>query len=181
MSPENTKNELDKQIPLELHLLARTAKTIPVDDPRVAEIQAKDGKGGHDQYRNNFFVNFEALQRLIKNGKLEEGDLLGRSYLENFNERGIDPREFYNENKELCDTIFKALDGTDEYDKLLGAFIKFYNNRRFELGDRLNEMVPHPLGIEAVGVYSWDKLNPLLKKVDEAMKAMGIDTKDMGR
>ncbi|MBI4157819.1 hypothetical protein HY502_03145 [Candidatus Woesebacteria bacterium] len=180
MSPESRNNELDNQIPLELLLLARTAKMIPVDDPRVAKHQEGKGGGSHHQYRNNFVMNFEALQTFIKGEEFGEFSV-HKIYLQDFAKKGIPPQEFYNRHKKLCDEVFEALDGLDEYDRLLGGFIAFYNTRKFELGDRLNELVPHPLGIEAVGMYAWDRLNPLLEKADKTLKGMGIDTKGWGR
>lgn len=44
--------------------------------------------------------------------------------------------------------------------------------------DLANEIVSatdHPLSLEAIGMYEWDQINPLLAKAAEEMGKVGID------
>ena len=80
----------------------------------------------------------------------------------------------------MCENLFKALDETRDYLTLLLGFKNFYRDGKYAIGDLLNAMIPHPIGIEAVGMYAWDKINPLLEKADNILKEMGVDTKNFG-
>ena len=178
MYSERSQDKLDREIPESLRKLALSAKTIALDDPRVQEHLSGNAQS-HTQYRNNFFGIFEGLKLFIRTGTTKD-NMFYDVCLRNLTDAGVNPQEFYENNKDLCDSLFETLDEENDYMSLLLGVIDLFRDRKYDAGDRLNAIVPHPIGIEAVGMYAWDKINPLLEKADSILKEMGIDTKDFG-
>jgi hypothetical protein len=179
MYSERRQNELERGIPEDLIKLALSAKTISLDDPRVQK-HLDGNRQSHIQYRNNFCGIFEALRRFIRIGSVKEHSF-PEAYFHELTDAGVNPREFYENNKDLCENLFEALDQENDYKRLLFGFRNLYRNGEYDAAGRLNATVPNPIGIEAVGIYAWDKINPLLEKADNVLKEMGIDTKEFSR
>jgi hypothetical protein len=178
MNSETSRDVLDREIPEKLRKLAVSAKTIPLDDLRIQE-HLKGNTQGHKQYRNNFCGIFEGLELLIRTGSVKENSFFD-VYLRKLTNAGVNPQEFYKNNKDLCENLFEALDEQSDYHSLLNGLINLFKAGKYAAGESLNATVPNPIGIEAVGMYAWDKINPLLEKADNILKEMGIDTKDFG-
>lgn len=175
MNSERDQDELDREIPEYLRKLAVSAKRIPLNDPRVQKHLNGD-RQSHIQYRNNFFGIFGALSLFIRTGTIKD-NLFYDANLRNLIDAGVNPQEFYENNKDLCDNLFEALDEQKDYSTLFYGIKNLFRDRKDDAADRLNATVPNPLGIEAVAMYAWDKINPLLEEADNILKGMGIDTK----
>ncbi len=143
--------------------LARTQPKITVDDPRVVT------RVEHDQFGNNFFRRFVELEKSFYDEALtppsDESKIM----------QGL-----YQRCPELCTELFILIAAKQPYDKLREAYIDYTVLERSEKvpvgsAQALNEAVDHPRGIEAIGMYYWDAINPLLSAAYSELAASGID------
>lgn len=163
--------------PFEYYLeLAKIAPKIAVDDPRVQkylkrreETKEYVSPPSHDQHGNNFYCLFYALTE-----EKPEGFYWG--YAQEL--KRICP-SFCDDNAGLIKKIIEALKLQDPYHELLWDGVRdLYKQRRDDLVDRLDQAAEHPGGIEAIGIWAWDRINPLLEKAADKMREYGINPED---
>src|SRR5215471_17143328 len=135
--------------------LARTAPKIAVDDPRVATTPRKIDQT-YIPFGNNFFTRFIGMRAALEGRTFRDHPYAG--YAQDVEDRGISVRAFYDDNQELCQRIFEALDGLEPYQTILEVGLGLVREGRLEDLDRLRESVGHPWGIEAISTYAWDRL-----------------------
>ena len=75
----------------------------------------------------------------------------------------------YADNLSLCEDICRAIEAKEPYDKLVAELEKLQsleNKGSISVGvvDELNNVTGHPLGIEAIGRFYWNRINPLLEE-----------------
>lgn len=148
----------------ELKALAASQPRITIFDPRV-EISAPE-PARHTQYRDNFFNRFLEIRAVVTDTATEPQVTYTRMVKERF---GLDLLGFYAEQPELCDAICTAIDAKEPYDRLVSghaqiAALEAGGNLPEGSADELNIATAHPLGIEAIGMYYWDQINPLLER-----------------
>jgi hypothetical protein len=91
-------------------------------------------------------------------------------YIRTVKERfGVDLMDFYAQYPQLCSDICDAVEAKEPYDRLVTGRSKLVELESAEAippgsaGD-LDAATEHPLGIEAIGMYYWDRINPLLER-----------------
>jgi len=156
--------------------LARTASKVGNDDERVVTYLEAVGRGeevkkpSHGQFGNNFYLLFLARRRAD-----DPEDILVKVYLKRAEALGIPWGKFLADNQSLIQEIDQSLDGTKPYKDLLRYYIQLLKQKRNEDADRLDSAAGDPLGIEGLGMFAWDRINPLLEKAAEKMRKVGIE------
>jgi hypothetical protein len=171
--PVNLEGVLDKPLGYYAHL-ALTSPKIPVDDPRVAgymEALMTDPNAQeptHTQFGNNFYLLFMSLDIP------QRGNHLVQIYRKPAEKLGEPWQAFLADNQPLLGDVREALTGKRPYSELLGAFIRLINRGHADVAEKLNVYAAHPIGLEAIGIHAWDRLNPLLRTASQRMEAVGI-------
>ena len=158
-------SEVTGEKPFEYYLdLARTAPKIEIDDPRV--------ESGEDygQFGNNFYVLWQLLQL---DTPQEPGGAYDRYAGRALSNPGWEA--FTQANAELIGKINEALVLMKPYKELHDKMKEFFMNHDEEAEEQLEAAAAHPLCLEAIRLYAWDKLNPLLKEIALRMEEAGID------
>lgn len=139
-------------------------KQLAKSQPKVE--QAPPGLTSHVQYGDNFYRRFGEIQA-IREGTADDAQVF---YVQFFKEKlAGDLLLFYGDYPQLCDAICNAVTAKEPYDRLVSGYHELL--RLEEKGEvpagsaqELNEATGHPLGIEAIGMYYWGKINPLLEQ-----------------
>jgi hypothetical protein len=147
----------------DLQLLARSQPVIDVN--AVGPSLDTSISVRHTQYGGNFFKRFIEIKAIVL-GEAKESEI---TYIRMIKERfGLDLLCFYNDNYDLCEAICDSIHAKEPYDKLMNALKRIEtleaSNELPEGSVRtLNEATGHPLGIEAIGMFYWSHINPLLE------------------
>lgn len=142
----------------ELKVLARTQPKMGFSEPGQPT--------AHTQYRGNFYKRIPLI-KAVAEGRGEASQI---TYLRMVKERfALDLVRFYGEQSALCDAICEAVAAKDPYDTLVAGYVmvtKLETTGALPLGSAadLHAAAEHPLGIEAIGIYYWGQLNPLLEQ-----------------
>jgi len=169
--------ELGLTQPLEYYLeLVRSAPKIPVDDPRVLAWQTAVARGEdaeqpyHQMYSDNLYFLFDDYCHSLQQGETFNG---GLGYLEKVQTQ---PQweTFLVNNGELVSKISETMEIIWIYREILVADIKLNRDRHYQESDQLSGTANHPLGYEATGMYAWDRLNPLLRQAEVALKNSAV-------
>ncbi len=118
----------------------------------------------HTQYRGNFFRRFNELKAVREEVATDAQVFYVRMVKERF---GLDLLAFYAEQEPLCDAICEVVEAKDPYDRLVSGhqvLLEFEETSQLPRGsaNELNAAVGHSLGVEAIGIYYWERINPLL-------------------
>jgi hypothetical protein len=137
----------------------------------------------HTRFRDHYFKRFPEIQRVRNNNATSEEVFCIRMVMERF---GYDLIRFYNENEQLCESICKAVYDKEPYDTLAAGYYELLAAEeagRAPAGSAqsVNVSVNHPLGIEAVGIYYWDQLNPLLGQAYQIMDQQTLNALFLAR
>lgn len=144
-----------------LEALRYLAATLPVADPR--SIQDREV---HQEFRGEFHRRFIEVNR-VRVGEATDAEVF---YVRMVKERfGYDLIDFYNRNLGLCEAICGALADKEPYDRLVTGYIDVCRDETEGLlplgsAQTIGEVIDHPAGIEAIGMYYWDRINPLLEE-----------------
>lgn len=161
--------------------LAVTQPKISIDDSRV--ITANGEKLMHEQFRGIFFRRFVEINA-VGEGTADRQQL---TYIRMVKERfGLDLLLLEAEFPSLFNEIYDAIDAKKPYDHLV--FGKVALLALEQAGDvsegsaaSLDEAVKHPFGIEAIGMYYWDRLNPLLESAYSIIDARNLNAAFLAR
>jgi hypothetical protein len=87
---------------------------------------------------------------------------------------GYDLGRFYDKNEQLCEAICAAIYAKEPYDTLTAGYYELLaaeESGQAPSGSAqlIQSSVDHPLGLEAIGMYYWDQLNPLLEQAYQIM------------
>lgn len=152
--------------PARLSALRELAATQPVPDPRM-----DDDRTLHEQFAGEYYRRFPEIKR-VRTGEATDAEVF---YVRMVKERfGYDLIDFYDRNQELCEAICDAVAAKEPYDSLAWGYRDVHAEEaegRLPLGSTqaLQESVRHPAGIEAIGMYYWDQINPLLQQAYQIM------------
>jgi len=154
----------------EMKEFARTQPKIALDDPRI--LLAAHEPVRPVPYRGNFFRRFPDIRAVSEDRADQEQVTYVRMVKERF---GVDLVSFYAEHFELCDAISNAIDDKNPYDMLVAAraeleALELDGGTPAGSASELDVATEHPLGIEAIGMYYWDKINPLLEQAYAAIE-----------
>lgn len=122
------------------------------------------------QFGNNFYLVFKA--RKFRNSSLGSG--INKAYMDRAEALGEPWQRFLVENVQLLAEIDDALTEEDIYSDILALFRDFYSAHDFDGGDSYDRRFDPTLGINAIGIPIWQRLNHLLQQAAEAMKKAGI-------
>jgi|GEM_PF-2167975 len=158
MSERRSYESSPRQTLAELSVLAAS-------QPRIGEL-GPDTPTAHTQYRDNFFRRFGEIRAVRDERATDEQVFYVRMVKERF---GLDLITFYSDHERLCDTICEVVDAKKPYDRLVAGhaeILELEEAGQLPLGSaaELSAAVDHPLGIEAIGIYYWDRINPLLEE-----------------
>lgn len=138
---------------------------LAASQPKIGEL-GPDTPIVHTQYRDNFFRRFGEIRAVRDERATDEQVFYVRMVKERF---GLDLLTFYSDYGPLCETICEAVDAKEPYDQLVtgrAKILELEETGQLPLGSsaEINTAVDHPLGIEAIGIYYWDRINPLLEE-----------------
>jgi hypothetical protein len=153
---------IDEQSPeAKLHALRGFAATLPVIDPQLTR-----GREIHEEFGGEFYRRFAEINR-VQAGEATDAEVF---YVRMVKERfGYDLVDFYNRNHELCEAICSTVATKEPYDILASGYLEVCRNEAEGLlppgsARTVQESINHPAGIEAIGMYYWDQINPLLEQ-----------------
>jgi hypothetical protein len=151
-------------------------KELAASLPKVEQVEA-DSPRTHTQYRDNFFQRFGELRAIRDEVATDAQVFYVRMVKERF---GFDLLTFYDEHPRLCDAICDAVDDKEPYDQLVAGYYELLDQEQagevpVGSADGLNVAVDHPLGIEAIGMYYWGRINPLLEEAYGLMDAQTLN------
>lgn len=137
----------------------------------------EDNRQRHEQFRDSYFERFPEIQRVRQGNAPDEEVFYVRMVMERF---GYDLIRFYDENESLCEAICDAVIAKAPYDRLALGYHELSAAEiagEVSLGSAqsLQESIDHPLGIEAIGIYYWDQLNPLLEQAYQLMDTQTLN------
>lgn len=120
---------------------------------------------------NNFYMLFLARRREARN----PNDTLVTTYLRKAESLGKPWQDFLSQNEALLTEIDSAL---SEWE-ILAAIEKLYRDlcvaRKFDEADAFDGRLHNRLGMKAIAIPIYEKLNPLLEQAAAAIKAVGIE------
>lgn len=143
---------------------------LAANQPTVA-LEALQGRTTHEQFRGNYYRRFPEINHVRENTASPVEVFYVRMVMERF---GYDLVRFYDENEMLCDDICDGVAAKAAYDILQAEHDRLLmaeDAGHIAVGSALSlqKSVGHPLGLEAIGIYYWDQLNPLLVQAYERM------------
>ncbi len=127
------------------------------------------------QFGNNFHLLFVALQLEGTNTKGWLQDRLA-FYLRRARALGEPWEEFLSRNQTLIAEIHKANDDEMIYRNAFTVIRDFWDAKDFEGAETFEHQIDPQLGIKAIEVPVWRRLNTLLEQAHEAMVEVGIDS-----
>jgi hypothetical protein len=133
------------------------------------------GRSQHSKFRDNYYLRFPEIRRIREEVATDVEVFYVRMVMERF---GYDLVGFYEQNLALCDSICEGVEAKYPYDLLTTGYNQLVTA---ELAGSiapgsarsLQGCTAFGLGIEAIGMYYWDRLNPLL---EEAYNLMDTQT-----
>lgn len=136
--------------------------------PKINEVDV-DQSQTHSQHRGNFFKRFGEIKAVREERAADDQVFYVRMVKERF---GLDLLSFYDEHLETCEAICTAVDAKEPYDRLVAGceeMLLLEQSGVVAIGSaaEISEATGHPLGVEAVGMYYWDRINPLLEHAYE--------------
>lgn len=153
---------LDEQSPeAKLHTIRGLAAGLPVIDPQLTR-----DREVHEEFGGEFYRRFAEINR-VRTSEASDAEVF---YVRMVKERfGYDLIDFYNRNQGLCEAICITVATKEPYDILVSGYLEVYEDEaegRLAPGSAqtVQENIKHPAGIEAVGMYYWDQINPLLEQ-----------------
>lgn len=151
----------DEQTPeAKLDAIKGFAATLLVVDP-----QATREREVHGEFGGEFYRRFIEVSR-VRAGEATDAEVF---YVRMVKERfGYDLVDFYNRNYGLCEAICGTLAEKEPYDTLVSDYLDVCRYEAEGLlppgsAQTVQGIINHPAGIEAVGMYYWDRINPLLE------------------
>lgn len=144
-----------------LDALKGLAATLPVVDP-----QSTRGREIHEESGGELYRRFIEVNR-VRTGEATDAEVF---YVRMVKERfGYDLVDFYDRNHELCEAICSTVADKEPYDVLVSGYFEAVRDEAEGLlppgsAQTVQENINHPAGIEAVGMYYWDRINPLLEQ-----------------
>lgn len=146
---------------------------------KLPRIKAGDIKTEADKnvvpFENNFYLLFLAIRDRDRDA--DPDNPLVRTFLEDAEACGEPWKNFLEENADLIKEIESALADWETYDKLQKIAIDFSRARDFESAQKFEDRIDPELGLKAIQIPIWQKLNTLLKKAADRMEKVGIDPK----
>lgn len=122
-----------------------------------------------DQFGNNFYMLFVARRAPDKVPHLVT------TYLKIAESFGEPWQRFLSDNADLLAEMDKVLSDEEIYSDILRLFRSFYRIRDFDGGDAFDVRIHPELGIHAIGIPIWNRLNSLLERAAERMRVAGLD------
>lgn len=146
------------------------------------QLNSNERKHGHEQFGNNFYLLFLTrlrAERAPDPQKFRSENLLTQVYLNRAETTYAKQwTEFLSHNGDLIKKINTALDGVSIYSEIWSHYRDLLLDERRE-GSNLHKANDfQALGCEAVGIYAWRQLNPLLEKAADRMKQEGINPQE---
>ena len=138
-----------------------------------------EGEEEYPQFGNNFFGLFLALEIEKLGQNIDSSDVLSRDFIKKirkaellYGERWM---KFLEDNALLISDIQKVLKQVKLLRKLEISYIKLItDSETYHLGYSINKEI----NINGIGLYIWNKVNPLLEEANKAMESAGIEPKD---
>lgn len=153
---------IDEQSPeAKLHALRGLAAALPVIDPQLTR-----DREAHEEFGGEFYRRFTEIRR-VRTGEATDTEVF---YVRMVKERfGYDLIDFYNRNHELCEAVCSTVAAKEPYDTLVSGYLDVCGAEAEGLlppgsAQTVQESTNHPAGIEAIGMYYWDQINPLLEQ-----------------
>lgn len=129
------------------------------------------------QYGNNFYLFFKA--------RCWEGDEDGnptRSFFLRKTEEWGDVWTFFeNNNRELLQNIDDVLLEEDIYNRARKLHARLIFSGDSQAADKFNAKIDPVLGLDAIGIPIWNRLNQLLEEAANAMESIGINVTELRR
>lgn len=145
----------------------------------LPRIKAGDIKTEADKnivpFENNFYLLFLAIRDRDK--EADPDNPLVKTFLKDAEAFGKPWEKFLKENADLIKEIESALADWEAYDKLQKIALDFYRARDLESAQKFEDRIDPELGLKAIQIPIWQKLNTLLKKAADGMEKVGIDSK----
>lgn len=144
-----------------LDALRDLAAALPVIDSQLTR-----DREAHEEFGGEFYRRFTEINR-VRTGEATDVEVF---YVRMVKERfGYDLIDFYNRNHELCEAICSTVAAKEPYDTLVSGYLEVCRDEAEGLlppgsARTVQESINHPAGIEAIGMYHWDRINPLLKQ-----------------
>ncbi len=161
----------EKPTPEQVDEVLKSAEALKRVDPEALPAEEKDIP---PQFGNNFYLLFKS--RTFRN-ELPADSAIKKIYLNRAEALGEPWQRFVSENAQLLADLDRALIEENIYSKALELFRDFYAARDFDAGDEYDKKIHPELGINAIGIPIWRRLNELLQQAAEAMERIGIDPK----
>jgi len=155
--------------------LARSQPKIPVDDPRTTATDRADRR--HKPYRNNLDTCFRAMKGAHEGTNTAWLEMKLEQAQDN---AGIDLLDFYDKYPELCDRVIAAIDASEPYRTLYEASMELLELSCGAEFQEINGATAHPLGVEAIGIYYWDRINPLLEEAYAVLATLSPNASKLG-
>lgn len=125
-----------------------------------------------EQFGNNLYLFFRAI---TQEGEPDPDDMFTIIYLAKEKELGEPFQHFKEENGKLLADIKEALKEEAIYKEILKIHDALFLAGCDQKSNKLSQKIDPNLGIAAIGIPIWRKLNVLLRQATEAMKKVGID------
>lgn len=144
--------------------LAKTEPKIDTNDPRIIDQGAN--RITPVQYRDTFFMRIIEIRAVTEDTATTPQIAYLRMVKERF---GLDLVSISLEHQNLFSQVYDAIDAKEPYDRLTVGRLALLSLEdtipgTTGLADSLDDAANHPLGIEAIGIFYWDKINPLLEQ-----------------
>lgn len=158
--------------------LIRLAAGQPTVDSRLVS-----GRAEHTQYRGQYYRRFPEIKR-VREGIAEDHEVF---YVRMVKERfGYDLVQFYESHETLCEDICERVEALAPYDVLVDGYNRLVAAESAGVvasgsAESLQACVNHELGIEAIGMYYWDRLNPLLEQAYVIMDGQTLNAPFLAR
>ncbi|MBI4995057.1 hypothetical protein HZC21_05480 [Candidatus Peregrinibacteria bacterium] len=159
------------EIPSEEELAAAVERA--KDLPRISKDDIKPEEiKGPSPFGNNFYILFLEIQHVREN----PDNISATTYLREAEKLGKPWQDFLSQNTELLAEIDTALDQWKIYDEIMEVAINLAiaTRDRAKLDD-FNKRFNEDLGINAIAIPIYRRLNPLLQQAADAMRNLGID------
>lgn len=139
-------------------------KRLASSQPKIGHLYS--GSSVNSQYRDNFFKRFIEISAIRNEHPTDTQVNYVRMVKERF---GLDLLAFYEERRQLCDAICDAIEAKAPYDMLVHGRksllqLEGAGDIPANTTHGLDGAANHPLGIEAIGIYYWEMINPLLEQ-----------------
>jgi hypothetical protein len=165
--------KLTNKLTLEqLRVLAQSLPKIELDDERPFLL-----------FRGTFYTRFPEMKAVANGYGTDEQVTYVRMTKERF---GIDLVAFYSLHDELCESICSSLNAKVSYDLLSSSYQELVSEESVGhipdgSSQSVLEAIGHPRGMEAIGLYYWDQINPLLEQAYTIFDGESLNAPFLGR